>query len=289
MKFLFETYQPGEYIETNRIINTPSDFARKSLFYVQEIGYLKCIKSHINKRYNLSSYLFCILLSGKGEFLCEGRRYPLKQNDCILLDCRRPYMHQSDPEHPWELLWVHFNGYAAGDYYEYYLQGSDRSFHPREPEAYIHLLEQLLILHQKKEAAWELIASKRITELLTLCVLEKCRCVASGAAILDKLQAVRTYLNQNFRKKISLDQLAEEFYISKYHLSREFKRIYGVTILNYITAKRITYAKELLRFTNQSIEEIAAACGYPDASYFNKVFLKAEAMTGTEFRRKWVY
>ena len=52
-------------------------------------------------------------------------------------------------------------------------------------------------------------------------------------------------------------------------------------------AKRITYAKELLRFTNMRIEEIGNLCGIEDSSYFNKVFRKFEGMTASDYRKKW--
>ena len=81
--------------------------------------------------------------------------------------------------------------------------------------------------------------------------------------------------------------IANEFFISKYHMSREFKKAYGITIANYIIAKRITYAKELLRFTDMQIEEIGRICGIEDNSYFNKVFRKFEGMTASDYKKKW--
>ena len=81
--------------------------------------------------------------------------------------------------------------------------------------------------------------------------------------------------------------IADEFFISKYHMSREFKKAYGITIANYIIAKRITHAKELLRFTYMQIEEIGRICGIEDSSYFNKVFSKFEGMTASEYRVRW--
>ena len=70
-------------------------------------------------------------------------------------------------------------------------------------------------------------------------------------------------------------------------MSREFKKAYGITIANYIIAKRITYAKELLRFTSMQIEEIGQTCGIEDNSYFNKVFRKLEGMTASDYKKKW--
>ena len=81
--------------------------------------------------------------------------------------------------------------------------------------------------------------------------------------------------------------IADEFFISKYHMSREFKKAYGITIANYIIAKRITYAKELLRFTDMQIEEIGQLCGIDDNSYFNKVFRRCEGMTASDYKKKW--
>ena len=95
------------------------------------------------------------------------------------------------------------------------------------------------------------------------------------------------YLNEHYTENISLDQLADQFYISKYYLSREFKKEFGTTIIQYLLTKKITNAKELLRYSNDSIETIAQHCGIDDASYFNKVFKKIEGCTASEYRRRW--
>ena len=85
----------------------------------------------------------------------------------------------------------------------------------------------------------------------------------------------------------ALEELSGLFFISKYHLSREYKKKYGITIGSDLTGRRISHAKSLLRFSDSSIEEIALLCGFADAGYFIKVFKKAENMTPLEYRRKW--
>lgn len=59
-------------------------------------------------------------------------------------------------------------------------------------------------------------------------------------------------------------------------MSREFKRLFGTSIINYQINCRITKAKELLPFSNLRIEEIAGQCGITDISYFNKAFHNME-------------
>ena len=95
------------------------------------------------------------------------------------------------------------------------------------------------------------------------------------------------YIDANFTEELRLDELARRFDISKYYLTREFKRAYGETIFQHIIGLRINYAKRLLRFTDKSVEEIAALCGFNDQSYFSKQFKKAENVTCLAFRRRW--
>ena len=101
------------------------------------------------------------------------------------------------------------------------------------------------------------------------------------------LEGIKRYLDEHYTEKLSLDELANRFYISKYHMSREFKKSFGITMGNYLTSLRITKAKEMLRFSDLQIETIARNCGIEDNSYFNKVFQKAEGITAREYRRKW--
>ena len=79
---------------------------------------------------------------------------------------------------------------------------------------------------------------------------------------------------------------AKEFSLVEITVS-EFKKEFGTTIIQYLLTKKITYAKELLRYSNSSIEEIAALCGISDQSYFNKIFRKLEGCTASEYRKKW--
>lgn len=63
--------------------------------------------------------------------------------------------------------------------------------------------------------------------------------------------------------------------------------MYGITIGNDLTSKRISHAKSMLRFSNDSVENIALDCGFQNAGYFIKVFKKSENMTPLEYRKKW--
>ena len=68
-----------------------------------------------------------------------------------------------------------------------------------------------------------------------------------------ELAAVKEYLDEHYTEKLTLDDLAEQFFINKFYLSKIFKETYGTTVNNYLISKRITRAKQLLRFTEMPL------------------------------------
>lgn len=67
---------------------------------------------------------------------------------------------------------------------------------------------------------------------------------------------VRKYLEEHYQEKISLEELSGLFFISKYHLSREYKKKYGITIGSDLTGRRISHAKSLLRFRTALLKKL---------------------------------
>ena len=285
----FENYAPSELTDSYRIISTPSSFAKDTLFYIQEIGKLKSLRSHTSKRESLDSFLFIIVVSGSGTFTYKEKTYALSSGDHLFIDCKKPYSHESTDSDPWELMWVHFNGLLMDQYYLYFSNKTNSIvFCPDEQSDFHAILENLMILSNKKSTHSELLVSHLLNSLVTRVLTGKTdQTMSASDTIADKIKQIKDFLDENFQKKIPLDKIADEFFISKYHMSREFKKAYGITIANYMIAKRITYAKELLRFTNMQIEDIGNLCGIEDNSYFNKVFQKFEGMTASAYRKKW--
>lgn len=285
----FENYAASELTDSYRILSTPSSFAKDTLFYIQEIGKLKSLISHTSKRESLDSFLFIIVVLGSGTFNYRGKAYALKSGDHIFIDCKEPYSHESTDNDPWELMWVHFNGVLMDHYYLYFSKKTvSIVFRPEDSAEFHTILENLIMLAVKKNTDSELLASHLLNSLVTrVLTYNPEQPTKEINTIEDKIQQIKNFLDENFRKKIPLDIISDKFFISKYHMSREFKKACGITIANYIIAKRITYAKELLRFTDMQIEEIGRLCGIEDNSYFNKVFRRFEEMTASEYRRKW--
>lgn len=100
----------------------------------------------------------------------------------------------------------------------------------------------------------------------------------------NKIRAAASYIENNYARLVSLDELADNLRLSKYHLQRTFAETVGLTPHEYTNRIRIERAMELLRHTESSVEEIARLIGFSSGSYFIKVFSKLTAMTPGAFR-----
>ncbi|MNI62828.1 Bifunctional transcriptional activator/DNA repair enzyme AdaA [compost metagenome] len=96
------------------------------------------------------------------------------------------------------------------------------------------------------------------------------------------IDSIIEYINNNIEEDITIDELAEYCYLSKFHLSREFKRHTGTTIHKYIVQKKLIQAKELI-LNNISIKEVYKKCGFGDYSNFFRAFKNEYGVTPKQF------
>lgn len=279
----------GELVQSARIIYTPSNFARTNLLHLQETGELQARQPHTSSRQHLLSYLFFLVLGGAGTLTYDGAVTPLRAGDCVFLDCRRPYSHRTS-EQLWTLKWAHFYGpNLAGIYDKYVERGGRAVFRPAETAPFRARLDELYALAAGSDHIRDMRICESLTALLTLLMAESWR-PESGAPAAGKkqsLQQVKDYLDQHYTERITLDGLAARFFINKFYLTRIFKEQFGLSVGGYLAQVRVTHAKQLLRFTDLSVEQVGVACGIEEPSYFARVFKKVEGLAPGEYRQLW--
>ena len=86
-----------------------------------------------------------------------------------------------------------------------------------------------------------------------------------------KVVDIIQYINSQLTDEISIDRLSEKFYISKYHMMRQFKAETGYTIGNYINQKRLLMASELLRL-GEAVTKVYLDVGFKDYSTFVRAY-----------------
>ena len=97
-------------------------------------------------------------------------------------------------------------------------------------------------------------------------------------------EAVKRYIDENYRQSISLDTLAERFYFSREYIGRIFRAQYGCAVYEYIQQRRMEQAKALLANPRLSLQAIAEHLGYSNANYFSKAFRRHFGASPSEYR-----
>lgn len=98
-------------------------------------------------------------------------------------------------------------------------------------------------------------------------------------------ERVREYIELHLAEDFSVDDIADSMYVSKSHLSREFKRQTDESIMNFAMHKRMEKTIELIKSGVTSPETLAKQVGYADTKYFKKVFKNHTGCTVKEFQR----
>ena len=94
------------------------------------------------------------------------------------------------------------------------------------------------------------------------------------------------YIQENFRRELSLDDVSKEVNVSPYYFSKLFKEEIGENFIDYLTSLRIRNAKELLGRPVLTIREAGLQSGYADPNYFSPIFKKQTGMTPREYREQ---
>lgn len=100
------------------------------------------------------------------------------------------------------------------------------------------------------------------------------------------IKHVKSYIEINIKKNITLVEISNYFNISSYYMSKLFKQEVGINFVEYVSNRKIDLSKEMLTHTNMRILNIALELGFNEPNYFSKVFKKSVGLTPTDYRNK---
>lgn len=113
------------------------------------------------------------------------------------------------------------------------------------------------------------------------------RCKPTNENLPDSewVDLITEYIDQHFTEKLTLDSLASICHGSPYHMHRTFKKIKGITPVEYIQQVRVHAAKKYLIQTKKAIGDIAICVGMTNTPYFITLFKKKTGLTPAQFRQ----
>lgn len=148
------------------------------------------------------------------------------------------------------------------------------------------LMSDVIYLHTNKVTILDAMREKTLFLQLLHYILGEMQLLSHRRAgdMSATAQRVKTFLDLNSHRSLTLDMIADKCYISKCYMVSIFTDTYGVSPIKYHQQQRINEAKYMLKLTTLSISEIAAHLGFDSLRSFSALFVRMEGMSPTEYR-----
>ena len=218
-----------------------------------------------------------ILLNGKDEYnLCPG--------SCFVLQKGHPHIYKATDEDFFG-IWICFDGSASKTLTDMLAPSGFCFFTSEFLRDSIALFDKMLgLISEDAEYSQEEASALLYRMILNLMRLKNSAALSSH----KKVQAAIGYIEINYDREISLDDIADAAGMTKFALCRSFKNQFGTTVFSYLIRYRITVAKRLrTEYSDRTISDIAHSVGFGDVCYFISVFKKSEGMTPAQFKKLW--
>ena len=235
-----------------------------------------------------------VLLSGRVTYAIEGKSYALEPGDMVLVSrgcLHRPVVSE---RLPYERIILYISpeflrnlSSPAYDLETCFLRAREEFSFVLRPEGQFDQLMGILTRLEdalnRADFGQALLSHSLFLEFLITLTREmpdhELRYVYSARSD-KKIQDILRYLNLHLGDSITIDALAEQFYISKYYLMRRFKDETGYTIHSYVTEKRLIQAQEQIA-GGTSLVRVAENCGFGDYSTFSRAYKKRFGVSPT--------
>ena len=216
-------------------------------------------------------YIIAINLGGIGEYDISGHMIKVVENDLILFSPRTARKCVTDEFSPWHFISISFDiEYGEGS--ELIVKDEPVVIHNVSRQI-SELFKKINNARKSRSKIYRPLCNAYIQEILCY-VAEQNEAVAYNPVHYAKIENVKKYINDNFTKNISVDELAEIAGLSPSHFRKVFREIVGMSATQYAIYMRINKAKDLLASGTVNVSEAAFQSGFKDIYYFSSMFKK---------------
>ena len=258
---------------------------RPNLMYITQSVYHHDWPSVLHTHY--FAELFYVL-SGEGNFLVEGKSFPVKTGDLILINPNVLHTEQCSGDNRLEYIVLGISNLrffdqnqVAYDYSKYHFSSDKREI--------LFLLQAMIREASQKEEHFHAICQNYLDVLLLFLQRDMKTVPVSDHSrrISRECRFVEEYIDGHFSEDITLETLSSLTYMNKFYLVHAFKKYKGVSPINYLIDKRIQEAKHLLETTDFSIAKIAQHVGFSSQSYFSQMFRKMVGIAPVQYKKQY--
>ena len=239
-----------------------------------------------------------LFLDGQADYIIEGKTYPLEPRDIIFVSAGEIHRPAPAPETPYERIVIYIapaflQGYTRGkeDLSACFRFASEHSsvmhVSPGRSHDLLYHMTKLETTAQEQNFANGLYTEILFVEfmiLLNRALLDHELGELHPAVYDKKILPLLKYINEHLFEELTVETLAAQFYLSKFHMMRRFKAETGYSLHQYIVNKRLLQARALLS-ANIPLTKLCFDCGFHDYSTFSRAFKALFHQTPREYRQ----
>jgi AraC family transcriptional regulator, arabinose operon regulatory protein len=245
---------------------------------------------HVRRPHGTRDWLITYTLAGEGRYCIDGQIHLCQPGDLFILEpgCPHDYATAQSAAY-WEFYWAHFTPRAHWiDWLQLPALApglltqriSAPTLRQRIEQTFIRLLQD-----SQGIGVWQTDLSANALEEILILIAQQHEWTNSRS--LDpRIETVLSVLNQRFRERLTVAELAQTVALSPSRLAHLFKEQVGSTIMEQVISLRLRQAARLLEFTSLTVGEIAHEVGFQSQFHFARQFKNYYGRTPTEYRRQ---
>ena len=232
---------------------------------------------------------FFYVVGGSGKFQIRNDSHEISTGDMVLLNPQVEHTETSFVEDPLEYIVLGIEGVKLVTSLDS-VEGFSIIHFNEVADDISQYLYFILAEAKRHDSGFEDVCQS-LLNILLINLMRRTKITPRTADTVEnaspKAMQAKAFIDAHFRENITLQSVADATDSNKYYLSHIFKAETDFSPMQYVTRLRLGEAQNLLINTDLSVTEIAAAVGYNDSNYFQKVFRRNVGLTPGNYRRRW--
>lgn len=252
--------------------------------FLSDVGYFPKAANHYRERKEgIEEYILIYCTEGSGSIWLGEKEYHLEANDAFCIPRYQGHRYCANQEDPWSILWVHFKGEDT-QYYPIEDRNIIKFTSINSMYRMIYFFELLFGVLEGNYTLGNFIYISQVLSLILAEIYYREKWDTTQAQNRNITDVVR-YMYKNIHRNLTLDQISQEFELSKSYLNLIFQESTQHSPIDFFINLKMKEACKILRATDLYIYEVAQLVGYSDQYYFSRLFKKVVGMTPKDYKK----
>jgi len=240
---------------------------------VFQVGFFKKAHGHVVERRNLDEGILIYCVGGKGHYTQDGSIWPVVSGDLVYITPKTHHRYEAEEKDPWTIHWMHVSGARMTMYRK--LIG----FSPETPIVKLGVHIEVIDLFRSLYTLYAPIIDRAHYAAMYACAQHILAAIALAKRPSSdrpqwerEIQEVMSFMEKSVDKKMRLEDFSEYLGLSRFHFSRRFKTMVGVSPMRYFMQLKMKKACFLLESSALKVKAISEHLGFDSEYYFSRCF-----------------